>query len=196
MERAHGPVSPVYYTDGRPITVGYKLLDELSIQGALVIDVGAFAGFIGNYCLQRGARVTLIDIFKGAFPSFMFSVQGSKEQMPFRDNFFDFAVCGDTLHHGDLDSTLLEIYRILRPGGQFISVREPCIASSEDEWTVLQKDCGLVVAEGICERRPNLIQYKRALTVFPKFSVYSGVDLTPAKDLNYGDKGIVIKAIK
>ena len=124
MERTHGPVSDAYYATHRPKTIGYTVLDKLDMGGAIVLDIGAFAGFVGNHCRLLGAKVVLLDIFSGAFPPSCFSVQGTNECMPFKDNSFDYVVCGDTLHHGDIIATVSEIYRVLKPGCRFVSVRE------------------------------------------------------------------------
>jgi SAM-dependent methyltransferase len=195
MARTHGKVSEDYYTV-REVSIGYKVLDALPLQDRLVLDIGAFAGFVGNYCRNLGAKPILIDIFRGAFPDFMPAVQASNEAMPFADNTFDYVVCGDTLHHGCLEKTTQEIFRVLKPGGTFVSVREPCISSKENEQEVLEKDCGKLLLSGVCERRPNLFQYAAAFTAFDGCDIYNGLDLAPAVDHNWGGNGIVIVARK
>lgn len=194
MDRIHGPVDLSYYATRRK-TIGYTVLSRLSLAGTLVLDIGAFAGFVGNHCREMGARVILVDIFSKAFPSFMEGVQGSNELLPFKDRTFDFIVCGDTLHHGNLLATTAEIHRVLKSSGVFVSVQEPCISSAEDEDEVLAKDCSNEIAGGICEHRPNLYQYQEAFSSFSSCTIYNGADLGPATDKNWGGEGIIIEAI-
>ena len=191
------PYGMEYYIERKKLhKKGYEILNLVTVQGKRVLDVGAFAGFVGWLCKDRGAEVTLIDIFDNVFPTWMTGIVGDKDNMPFQDSSFDVVVCMDTLHHGDLVKGIREIYRVLTPGGVFVSLEEPCIGTWENEAAVLAKDCSLELANGICERRPNIVQYREALSIFPGYEILSGIDLSPARDLNYGGHGIVVKAYK
>src|ERR1043166_2178702 len=51
---------------------------------------------------------------------------GDFHKLDLADNSFDFAVCSAVLHHAvDMVEVLRELKRILKPGGQFIAIREP-----------------------------------------------------------------------
>jgi ubiquinone/menaquinone biosynthesis C-methylase UbiE len=48
-------------------------------------------------------------------------MQGNAEQLSFLDESFDIVYSHGVLHHtSDIDKAFSEIYRVLRPGGQFI----------------------------------------------------------------------------
>ena len=48
--------------------------------------------------------------------------QGSVYQLPFEDNFFDLIICSEVLEHlEDYHAALKEIYRVLKPAGNFLS---------------------------------------------------------------------------
>ena len=48
--------------------------------------------------------------------------QGSIYQLPFKENFFDLIICSEVLEHlDDYHAAIDEIYRVLKPGGKFLS---------------------------------------------------------------------------
>ena len=195
MAKTHGKMNKEYYAS-RKVTIGYSILDGLDMTGKLVLDIGAFAGFVANYCRKMGAIPVLVDIYSGSFPDDMFSIQASNDFLPFLSDTFDYVVCDNSLHHGNLDGTVAEVFRVLKVGGTFVSVCEPCIHSSENEQERLERDCGKLIAAGVCERRPNLFQYQHAFRVFSDYRIYNGVDLGQAVDHDWGGSGIVIQARK
>jgi ubiquinone/menaquinone biosynthesis C-methylase UbiE len=61
------------------------------------------------------------------------TVQEFGEQLPFADNCFNLVFARQVLHHAqDLSQLCREIYRVLKPGGIFIAVRDHVIASKAD----------------------------------------------------------------
>lgn len=199
MQR-YGPQSLEYYRNRAAQRLkGLDMLDALNLKGSYVLDIGALFGFLGWYCEQQGAQAILLDIFGEAFPPFLSrKIIGSKEDIPLYDSSVDFVVCQDVLHHGDLGQTAREIHRVLKPGGHFLSVKEPCISSKEDEQAILLRDCKRELESGIQERRPNLLEYQGAFTESFGSSpeVRDGYNLAIAKDKNYGGHGIIIHAVK
>jgi SAM-dependent methyltransferase len=175
---------------------GYEVLEQIDMNGKRVLDIGAASGFVGWLCQEKGADVTLLDITGVLFPSWMKGIIGNKENMPFADSSFDIVVCMDTLHHGDLQKTLDEVYRVLIPGGEFCSIQEPLISTEENEEDIIRKDCLDIVEAGVDERRPNINDYRKALSIFGNYQILSGIDLQPAVDYNYGGMGIVITATR
>lgn len=51
---------------------------------------------------------------------------GDFHQLDFRDNYFDFVVSSEVLHHAtNIVQVLREVKRVLKPGGRFVAIREP-----------------------------------------------------------------------
>ena len=60
-------------------------------------------------------------------------VQEFGENLPFKAGSFDFVFARQVLHHAqDLPQLCREIYRVLKPGGMFIAVRDHVIATKAD----------------------------------------------------------------
>jgi ubiquinone/menaquinone biosynthesis C-methylase UbiE len=60
-------------------------------------------------------------------------VQGFGEQLPFPDSHFEMVLARQVLHHAqDLPQLCQQIYRVLKPGGVFIAVRDHVISSHGD----------------------------------------------------------------
>ena len=200
MSRRYRPQQPSYYAERASKRIkGLDVLDSFDLRGARLLDLGALFGFLGWYCQQKGAEVILLDIFSTGFPSFVQDkIVGSKEALPLQGECVDFIVCQDVLHHGDLQDTVTEIHRVLKPGGQFLSIQEPCISSREDEEAILQRDCSRELEAGVQERRPNLFQYREAFAKYfgTQTRILDGHRLSVARDKNYGGYGVVIHSTK
>jgi 2-polyprenyl-6-hydroxyphenyl methylase/3-demethylubiquinone-9 3-methyltransferase len=95
-----------------------------------VLDVGCGGGFTCEFLAKRGAIVSGIDQSQ---PCIQIAQQhalqnqlsinyqhGVAETLPYPNDTFDVVVCVDVLEHvADLEQTLLEIYRVLKPEGIF-----------------------------------------------------------------------------
>jgi 2-polyprenyl-6-hydroxyphenyl methylase / 3-demethylubiquinone-9 3-methyltransferase len=99
-------------------------------KGLQVLDVGCGGGFTCEFLAQRGAIVHGIDqshhcITKAkehaALSELAIVYQHSySELLPYQDGSFDVVTCVDVLEHvANLQQTLEEIYRVLKPGGMF-----------------------------------------------------------------------------
>lgn len=100
-------------------------------QDKAVLDLGCAGGFMAEALAQRGARVTGIDPATEAIKAarthaatvdlcISYDV-GVGEQLPYEDGSFDAIVCVDVLEHvEDLEKVLLEVARVLVPGGVFL----------------------------------------------------------------------------
>ena len=175
------------------------------LKNKKVLDIGCGNGWVSWWARKEGADVTACDIF-GTYihPSIPF-VLAPNEKLPFKDGSFDVVLTANVLHHGNLNETAKEVYRVLKNGGRLISLQEPCInnETSEEEYlkTNLQKELDL----GIDEHRPSLDKYKEALSIFKTMEFYQMNDtmfvppiqteLKPLVEENYHG-GITISVLK
>jgi len=79
--------------------------------------------------------------------------------LDFPDNYFDFVVCSAVLHEAaNIVQVLREAKRVLKPGGQFVAIREPV-------WPLLKlksrsKMLAKLIATGVNDRFYTLADYK------------------------------------
>jgi ubiquinone/menaquinone biosynthesis C-methylase UbiE len=108
------------------------LLESLgNIEGKKILELGSGAGEGAVYMAKQGAQVTASDISSGMLNLVrrvadhhgveVATVQCSAEKIPFEDESFDIVYAANVLHHVDLDATLAEAKRVLKPGGIFAS---------------------------------------------------------------------------
>lgn len=171
----------------------------------LVLELGACTGWLSVLAREAGATVITSDIFTEAMHPSLSKVQCSAEHIPFPDGAFDSVICCNTLHHTDLSAACAESWRVLKPGGVLVSLQEPCIPNEEDEIAYLKRMCAEELAAGLCEHRPSLVKYKRALAPFHEASfyvstgnVFEGFQCKRIEPLlvNSFHGGIAIKAVK
>lgn len=101
-----------------------------SWQGKRVLDLGCGGGFMAEALAREGARVVGVDPAEAALESARGHARatgleidyraGVGEAIPLDDAAVDAVVCVDVLEHvADLEAVLVEIRRVLRPGGLF-----------------------------------------------------------------------------
>jgi SAM-dependent methyltransferase len=83
-------------------------------------------------CKERiiAYRDIAFSLFKGAKKEKITYVVGDMHELNIPDNSVDLVVCDAVLHHADnLVVVLRESYRVLKPGGWFVALREPTISN-------------------------------------------------------------------
>ncbi len=118
--------APETFEGARP-RLSYLLgqIDRLKRGGApRVLNVGAGEGFLEEKAAQRGWRIHTVDpdqdTVKRLRARDLEACPGLVEQLPFRDQRFEFVVASEVLEHLDdrqLTAGLAEIGRVLAPGG-------------------------------------------------------------------------------
>ena len=106
-----------------------KKLGDLS--GKKILDLGCGAGEASIYLAKKGAQVTATDISKGMLEVVnkvaqkhnveVFTKQSYSHQIDFDDETFDIVYAANLLHHVDIELTILEVFRVLKNGGIFVS---------------------------------------------------------------------------
>ena len=101
------------------------------IKGKTILELGCGAGEASVYFAKQGAIVTATDLSQGMLDvtlklaklhgTKVSAVKTPAAPLPFADNSFDIIYAANVLHHVDLEVTLLECRRVLKPGGIFCS---------------------------------------------------------------------------
>ena len=96
-----------------------------------VLDLGCAGGFMAEALADKGACVTGIDPAVQSIDAARTHADASGkaikydvgvgEDLPYKDDCFDAVVCVDVLEHvADLTKVLVEVARVLKPGGMFL----------------------------------------------------------------------------
>jgi len=150
---------------------GKELLDRLyPLKGKKVLDLGGGTGKFAAQMSSVGADVWVLDaspqMLKRASRILPYDriILGDAISLPFSDNTFDIITLVDVFHHiRNQEGTLIECYRVLRPGGSLcflefsperLSIRilavaerffgEPSLFLSPEELTELLKKAGFI----------------------------------------------------
>ncbi len=164
-----------------------RLSEWLSEDGeATVLDVGCGAGHASFTAAPQVSQVTAYDLSEGMLAvvakeaekrglSNITCAQGPAEILPFGDNSFDVVISRYSAHHWhDMQAALMEIRRVLKPGGRFIMMdiaspgkaildvwlqtiemlRDPSHIRnySQGEWLAMVNNRGMVVDKLVADR--------------------------------------------
>jgi len=113
----------------------YQIFEEVTEDlqqlpaGCSILDLGCGTGHFSDYMQKKGFNVTGIDPSEGMldfarknFPTVNFQ-KGYSTSLPFPDNSFDYLLCIEVLrylHPDDVALSYKEIFRVLKPGGNFL----------------------------------------------------------------------------
>jgi len=98
-----------------------------------VLEIGAGTGHHTEVLVESGASVIATDISDNSRLVLQKRLKYSSgidvsikvadmENLPFKDNFFDFVVSAGSLSYGNNDRVRNEVYRLLKCGGEFICI--------------------------------------------------------------------------
>jgi 2-polyprenyl-3-methyl-5-hydroxy-6-metoxy-1,4-benzoquinol methylase len=121
-------------------------------QGAKVLEIGAGRGIVSWAFASEGCEVHAIEpdpsalVGAGAIRSLCGAtgqtitiVESVGERLDLAEGCFDYVVCRGVLHHvSDLPQVCREVYRVLRPGGRFLAIKEHA-ADTPDELAAFLK---------------------------------------------------------
>lgn len=109
------------------------LLINAQNSDSLILDVGCGTGFLLQFLDQPGRK----NVFASDITPNMLKIASSKYTLPnyfrgdsyflpFKENIFDYVMCNSLLHHlYDWESALVELVRVLKPGGTLFVGCEP-----------------------------------------------------------------------
>lgn len=107
-------------------------LSQIDFKGKKVLEIGVGHGAEAQKMIEAGASYTGIDIspaaiarVKDRFRLFSLPYEDLRvmkaEELAFPDNTFDLVFSHGVLHHSpQIEKIVAEIYRVLKPGGQFV----------------------------------------------------------------------------
>jgi SAM-dependent methyltransferase len=144
----------------------------IPLAGRRVLDVGAGTGVDSYRLVVAGANVTALEYNpmlvrrgRGAVPEARW-VGGLSHALPFVSGSFDIVCCNAALHHmRDVETSLEEMLRVLKPGGWLLTTGDPYRArhvGEEHELAVFNRHPG--VLSGINESIPSFAAFETVLT--------------------------------
>ena len=115
-------------------------------NGTKVLDLGAGRGMLAWAFASSGCDVVALDpdqsdlVGTGAIERLrrasgvpMCVVCGYGEDLAFADNCFDYVVARGVMHHvAELELVAQEVFRVLRPGGKFLAIKEHVVETARD----------------------------------------------------------------
>ncbi len=120
-----------YETRRRLELIFGRLLDNVPLRGARLLDAGSGGGHFSQVADILGARVTSLDMGLSLLAQVAQRCEttrcvGSVLGMPFRDGAFDVVLSTEVVEHTpDPLAALAELARVLRPGGLLVATT-PC----------------------------------------------------------------------
>ena len=113
----------------------FSNLNSELLKDKCLLDIGCFTGgrlsaWYENYDLKKVYGIDINPIFKIAADEFTVEKKidaefktGIGEELPYNNDFFDFVVSTDTFEHvQNLEKSIDECFRVLKPGGMLLAV--------------------------------------------------------------------------
>lgn len=172
-----------YYDEAPWIAIGQAFdiaMKELALEGnERILDLGAGRAWAAKQFALKGCQAVATDIVADSNVGLgrayaLMEASGTRfdlliadaNKLPLLPESFDVVFCCGVLHHADsLESFLVNIARVLKPGGRLCAVSEPCIAFWQDESRLLRQTASEELAHGINEHLPRLSAYLNACGV-------------------------------
>jgi ubiquinone/menaquinone biosynthesis C-methylase UbiE len=121
------------YDELRPVDSNWVELVDRVVElgrlggGARVLDVGCGTGRVAAALAERGAKVwgvdpsaEMLEVARSRVPPSVGLKQARAEALPFRDAWFDGAVCMLSVHLIDRPPAFAELARVLAPGARLV----------------------------------------------------------------------------
>ncbi len=138
----------------------YTLQKLGEVQGKEVLDLGCGEGGYSRALSKQGAIVTAVDCSE-TFTTYVTNkareenldiktlCRNANELTGIIDNTYDVVLCSMMLMDvEDLDGTLREIYRVIKPNGRaFISILHPCFKPKEGKWILEDDEIKVLVSD-------------------------------------------------
>lgn len=168
---------PVYPHDPWPQLAPdfFQVFEHYSFAGKRVVDIGAGRTWSSRFLatMGRASEVVALDVLTTRFLGletadiffqedsiFFERIRGDAHRMPLPDGWADVVFSCATLHHSsDLAALFREIWRVLKPGGDFLFLSEPCKKASIEE----SRPQNAETEHGINEHIYSLEEYFRPL---------------------------------
>lgn len=153
------------------------------IKGKKVLDAGCGEGYNTRIFAKMGAKVIGIDISKKLIDyaikeeernplGIRYYVSSFTNLKIFKNNYFDLVISTMAMMDSpNFDKAVSEIYRVLRPGGEFIfSILHPCFITKGFEWVKVGGEERLTVSRYFDEK-PRIEEWRfhRASIKTPPF---------------------------
>lgn len=121
-------------------------------KNAAVIDVGCGTGHILQYCAANGHQVTGVDVSEGMLSQAKLQVPQAKlvqmhaDSLAFPNNSFDGLISRYVLQHlTQVDVSIAEFYRVLKPGGYaYVVIHVSNTDSLDESWYTFPNDGGKI----------------------------------------------------
>jgi len=152
----------------------YKLLSKKSGR---ILDIGCNTGRGGRVLKQLNPQFTIsgLDIVKDRLDRlpgdvYQDNVYGRSTEIPAADGTFDAVVAGEFVEHlypADLDTTLYEIFRVLKLGGQVL-ITTPHPGDLKKKW---RKESVLGDSH-LSQHYPDILKMRLRMTGFSRVKIY------------------------
>lgn len=126
MEKVQRRKGKLFQKEGDPLLSKY--IDYNNLRGKIVLEIGFGTGWITSELQKKAKMVYGIELSNTSLKLSKYRFRNCKninlriassENIPFKDNYFDFVVSYGVLHHAQNDNKCYkEIYRVLKPGGE------------------------------------------------------------------------------